>query len=83
MDPTLATLYYPSVYAFMVAALYLAGAMIWLSTDQLAIAIILAVAGAVAPFFGVPTNLLVMALAAGGALIAGGVISVISLRSAR
>ncbi|MEO8528755.1 MAG: hypothetical protein ABI435_06730 [Pseudolysinimonas sp.] len=83
MDPTLAMLYYPSVYAFMVAALYLAGAMIWVSIDQLAIAVILAVAGSVAPFFGVPTNLLVMALAAGGALIAGGVITVISLRTAR
>ena len=83
MSPDLAALYYPSVYAFVITALYLAGAMLWRSIDQLVIALVLAFSGAIAPFFGAPLNCLVMALVAGGALLVGGIVTVISLRSRR
>jgi len=82
MPPELALMYFPSAYALMVAALYLAGAMLWRSVDQLVIALVFAVVAAVAPFFGVPVNLLVMALVGGGALLAGAVVArVVARRS--
>lgn len=77
MPPELALIFFPSGYAIIVAALYLAGAMLWRSTDQLVIAIIFAVAGAVSPFFGVPLNLLVMALVGGGSLLTAGVVAIV------
>ena len=80
MSSELATLYFTSAYALLIAALYLAGAMLWRSIDQLVIAIILAIAAAVTPWFDYPHNLLAMALIAGPALLAGGVINVIAMR---
>lgn len=80
MTHDLATIYFTSAYAILVAALYLAGAMLWHSLDQLVIAIILAIAATVTPMFGYPGNLLAMALIAGPALLAGGVIAVIRNR---
>ncbi|QEO09461.1 hypothetical protein [Protaetiibacter larvae] len=75
-----AILYFPSAYALVVAALYLAGAMLWHSIDQLVIAIVMALAAAATPWFGAPGNLLAMALIAGGALTVGGVLAVIRVR---
>lgn len=75
MDAELALIFFPSGYAIIVAALYLAGAMLWRSIDQLVIALIFAVAAAVSPFFGVPGNLLVLAIVGGGSLLVGGVIA--------
>lgn len=80
LSPELATIYFTSMYAIMVAALYLAGAMLWRSVDQLVIAIIFAFAAAVTPMFGHPGNLLGMGLIAGPALLVGGVIATIRYR---
>ena len=80
MSTELATLYFTSAYSLLVSALYLAGAMIWRSLDQLIIAVILAVAASVTPWFGYPHNLLAMALIAGPALLAGGVVALIRVR---
>ncbi|WBU37965.1 hypothetical protein [Homoserinibacter sp. YIM 151385] len=80
MPPELAALYFPSAYALVLAALYLAGAMLWGSIDQLVIAVVVAIAGSVSPFFGAPANYLAMALIAGGALLAGGVVASIRMR---
>lgn len=80
MSPELASIYFTSSYALLVTALYLAGAMLWHSLDQLVIAIILAVAAGVTPMFGYPNHLLAMAFIAGPALLAGGVIATIRNR---
>jgi hypothetical protein len=80
LSPALATILFASMYAIMVAALYLAGAMLWRSVDQLVIAIIFAFAAAVTPMFGYPGNLLGMGLIAGPALLVGGVIASIRHR---
>lgn len=82
MPPEIAALYFPSAYAFVLTALYLAGAMLWGSIDQLVIALIVAVAGSVAPFFGAPANYLAMAVIAGGALLVGGVVATLRNRRA-
>jgi len=82
MPPEVAALYFPSVYAFVLAALYLAGAMLWGSIDQLVIALIVAFTGSVAPFFGAPDNYLAMSLIAGGALLVGGVVATVHNRRA-
>lgn len=73
-------IYYTSAYALLVGAMYLAGTMLWRSLDQLIIAIVMIVAAAVTGFFGAPGNMLAMALIAGPALLAGGVIALIRLR---
>ncbi len=80
LSAELATMFFTSMYAIMVAALYLAGAMLWRSVDQLVIAIIFAFAAAVTPMFGHPGNLLGMGLIAGPALLVGGVIATIRYR---
>lgn len=80
LSPELATIFFTSMYAIMVAALYLAGAMLWRSIDQLVIAIIFAFAAAVTPMLGYPANLLGMGLIAGPALLVGGVIASIRYR---
>lgn len=75
-----AAIYYTSAYALLVAAMYLAGTLVWHSADQLVIALVMAVAAAVTGFFGAPANMLAMALIAGPALLIGGVIAVVRLR---
>lgn len=76
-----AAIYYTSGYALLVAAMYLAGTLVWRSADQLVIALVMAVAAAVTGFFGAPANMLAMALIAGPALLVGGVIALVRLRS--
>ncbi len=73
-------IYYTSAYALLAGSMYLAGAMIWRSVDQLVIALIMIVAAAVTGFFGAPANMLAMALIAGPALIVGGIVAVVRLR---
>jgi hypothetical protein len=75
-----AAIYYTSAYALLVAAMYLAGTLVWHSPDQLVIALVMAVAAAVTGFFGAPANMLAMALIAGPALLIGGVIALVRLR---
>jgi hypothetical protein len=75
-----AAIYYTSGYALLVGAMYLTGTMLWRSIDQLVIAIVMIVAAAVTGFFGAPGNMLAMALIAGPALLAGGVIALVRLR---
>ncbi len=78
--PAIAAIYFTSAYALLVAAMYLAGAMLWRSVDQLVIALVMAAAAAVTGFFGAPGNMLAMALIAGPALLVGGVIAVLRFR---
>jgi hypothetical protein len=79
-DPDVGALYYPSVFAIIVAAMYLAGFMLWRSVDQLVIAIVLAAVAGITPWFGAPANLLAVALIAGAALLIGGIVAVIRNR---
>ncbi|MHA6670322.1 hypothetical protein ACX3O0_15790 [Homoserinimonas sp. A447] len=69
LSTELASIYFPSAYALMVGTLYLGGAALWRDKGQLVLGIVLLVIGSVAPFFGAPTNNLVMALAGGGAFL--------------
>lgn len=83
MPSELAALYFPSAYALVLGAMYLAGTMLWHSIDQLVIAVIVLVTAAVTPFFGAPANLLAMALIAGIALLVAGVLAHLRRRTPR
>ncbi len=66
MSSELASLYFPSAFALMAGTLYLAGAALWRNVSQLVLGIMLLFVGAVAPFFGNPTNNLVFGIVGGG-----------------
>lgn len=74
------SIYFTSAYALVVAAMYLAGAMLWHDVDLLVIAVIMAATAAITGFFGAPGNMLGTALIAGCTLLVGGVIAVIRYR---
>jgi len=74
------SIYFTSAYALVVAAMYLAGAMLWHDIDLLVIAVVMAATASVTGFFGAPGNLLGTALIAGCTLLVGGVIAVIRYR---
>jgi hypothetical protein len=80
MSQQLASIYFPSAYALMVGLLYLAGAALWREKTQLVLGIILLIVGSIAPFFGAPTNNLVMALAGGGSFLVATAIMIVRLR---
>jgi hypothetical protein len=80
MSYELATLYFPSAFALMAGTLYLAGAALWHQKSQLVLGIILLVTGSVSPFFGAPTNNLVMALLGGGTMLFMAVLAAVRLR---
>ncbi|MBF0671725.1 MAG: hypothetical protein IR160_03975 [Salinibacterium sp.] len=83
MSSELASLYYPSAYALMAGILYILGAALWNTKSQLVLGIVLLVIGAVAPFFGAPTNNLVMAIGGGGAFLVGAAHFLLAVRKAR
>lgn len=78
-DPYVAALYFPSAYAIMAGAMFLFGAALWRIQSQLPFAILLLLAGAIAPFLGSPTNYAIMA----GAGIAFGVMAVLTAKQLR
>lgn len=80
MDSELASLYFPAVYALVAGSMYLMGAALWRSIDQLVLGAVIIVTGTVAPFFGAPTNNLVMAVLGGGAFLVAAIVMSISLR---
>lgn len=63
MSTELASLYFPSAYALMVGILYLLGGALWNAKSQFVLGLVLIAVGSAAPFFGAPTNNLVMAIA--------------------
>lgn len=83
MSQELAALYFPSAYAVMAGMMYLAGAALWSEKSQLVLGIVLLVVGSIAPFFGGPTNNLVMAIGGGGAFLVATVHFVLVIRSVR
>lgn len=80
MSYELATLYYPSAFALMAGTLYVAGAALWHQKSMLVLGIILLVTGSVSPFFGAPTNNLVMALLGGGTMLFMAILAAVRLR---
>ena len=78
-DGALLSLYYPAAYALVAGLIYLMGAALWRSLDQLVLGVIIAVVGAVAPLFGAPTNNLVMAVLGGGAFLVAAIVMRVSL----
>lgn len=80
MSYELATLYYPSAFALMAGTLYLLGAALWHQKSMLVLGIILLVTGSVSPFFGAPTNNLVMALLGGGTMLFMAILAAVRLR---
>ncbi|MBC7724882.1 MAG: hypothetical protein H7146_09050 [Burkholderiaceae bacterium] len=70
-SPELLSIYFPSAFGLMAGTLYLAGAALWRDRGQLVLGIVMLAVSSVAPFAGQPGNNLVMALAGGGALLAG------------
>lgn len=83
LSQELASIYFPSAFSLMCGTLYLAGAALWRQVSQLVLGIIMLVVGAVAPFFGAPTNNLVMAIFGGGALLIAAVVFAVRLRQVR
>lgn len=82
MDSELLSLYFPAIYALVAGTMYLMGAALWRSIDQLVLGAVIIVAGTVAPFFGAPTNNLVMAMLGGGAFLVAALVMHQSLRRA-
>lgn len=83
MSSELASIYFPSAFSLMCGALYLAGAALWRAMSQLVLGVIMLVVGAVAPFFGAPTNNLVMAVFGGGSLFVAAIVFALHLRQKR
>lgn len=83
MDRELQSLFFPAIFALVAGCMYIMGAAIWRSIDQLVLGVILIVAGTAAPFFGAPTNNLVMAVVGGGALLISGLVMHLNLRRGR
>ena len=82
MSGELASLFFPSAFALMAGTLYLAGAALWRSVGQLVLGIMLLVVGSVSPFFGSPTNNLVLAVLGGGTFLVMAVGAAAGLRRA-
>lgn len=83
MDRELQSLFFPAIYALVAGAMYLMGAALWRSVDQLVLGAVIIVAGTVAPFFGAPTNNLVMALLGGGSFLIAALVMQLGLRRGR
>ncbi|MBX9471541.1 hypothetical protein [Microcella sp.] len=83
MDSTLQSLYFPAIYALVAGAMYLMGAALWRSIDQLVLGAVIIVAGTVAPFFGAPTNNLVMAVLGGGSFLIAAAVMNLGLKRGR
>lgn len=83
MDRELQSLFFPAIYALVAGAMYLMGAALWRSVDQLVLGAVIIVAGTAAPFFGAPTNNLVMALLGGGSFLIAALVMQLSLRRGR
>lgn len=75
LSSELTSIYFPSAYALLVGTQYLAGAALWRDKLQLVLGIVLLAVGSVSPFFGQPTNNLVVAIAGGGAFIVAAAIA--------
>lgn len=82
-DAELVSLYYPAAYGLVAGLLYFMGAALWRSVDQLVLGAIIIVASTVAPFFGAPTNNLVMAVLGGGSFLVAAAVMQLSLRRGR
>lgn len=83
LSQELASLYFPSAFALMCGTLYLAGAALWREVGQLVLGIIMLAVGAIAPFFGAPTNNLVMAVVGGSALLITAIVFEVRLRQGK
>lgn len=83
MDSTLQSLYFPAIYALVAGVMYLMGAALWRSIDQLVLGAVIIVAGTIAPFFGAPTNNLVMAVLGGGSFLIAAAVMQLGLKRGR
>lgn len=63
LEPGVAALLYPAVFALIVGVLYLAGGALWRSLPQYVLGAVFIVVAAVATFLGTPTHYLVYAVA--------------------
>jgi len=79
-DASLISLYFPAAFALVAGLLYFMGAALWRSMDQLVLGAIIIVTGTAAPFFGAPTNNLVMAVLGGGSFLVAAVVMHLNLR---
>jgi len=82
MDRELQSLFFPAIYALVAGVMYIMGAALWRSIDQLVLGAVIIVTGTVAPFFGAPTNNFVMAVLGGGAFLIAAIVMRVSLRRA-
>ncbi|MBH0084070.1 hypothetical protein [Salinibacterium sp. SWN167] len=80
LSPELASLYFPAVFGIMAGMIYFLGAALWQEKSQLVLGSILLVAGAISPFFGAPTNNVVMALVGGGSMLIAAIVFALHLR---
>lgn len=82
-DASIISLYFPAAYGLVAGLLYFMGAALWRSIDQLVLGSIIIIASTAAPFFGAPTNNLVMAVIGGGSFLVAAVVLQVSLNRGR
>lgn len=68
-DGPLISLYLPAGFGMTTGLLFLMGAALWRSVGQVVLGAIIMVTAVVAPFFGAPTNNVVMAVLGGGSFL--------------
>lgn len=83
LSSELASIFFPSAFALMCGGMYLAGAALWREVGMLVLGIIMLAVGAIAPFFGAPTNNLIMAVVGGGALLITAIVFEVRLRQGK
>lgn len=83
MSSQLASLFFPSIYAFMAGIMYVLGAALWYERSQLVLGILLLLVGSIAPLIGAPTNNLVMAIGGGGGFLAAAAYFALQLKTVR
>jgi len=79
-DGALLSLYFPAASGTVIGLIYFMGAALWRSIDQLVLGAVIIVVGTVAPFFGAPTNNLVMAVLGGGSFLIAAIVMRLSRR---
>ncbi len=82
-DGALISLYLPAGFGMTTGLLFLMGAALWRSVSQVVLGAIIMVTAVVAPFFGAPTNNVVMAVLGGGSFLIAAVAMQLGLKRGR
>jgi len=82
-DSLLISLYLPAGFGMVTGLLFLMAAALWRSTGQAVLGAMIMVTAVVAPFFGAPTNNVVMAVFGGGSFLIAAAVMQLGLKRGR